>query len=78
MEVELPLNPYSNDLFPGLLVFEDVYGFKVFEGPNVGVPAILDMTVAGSLVRIDTIAGYRELHCSGVKVEERNKSEKYL
>ena len=33
MEVELPLSPDSDDLVPRLLVFEDVHGYQVFDGP---------------------------------------------
>ena len=43
MEVELPRNESSNDLVPRLLVFEEAYGYQVFEGPFEGCPAILDM-----------------------------------
>jgi hypothetical protein len=77
MEVELPLSPDSDDLVPRLLVFEDVHGYQVFDGPFQGIPAILEMQVVGEegrwrRVRIDTNAGNRELFCTGVRVLEHN------
>jgi hypothetical protein len=65
MEVELPANPDSDELVPRLLVFDNVHGYQVFDGPFDGIPAILDMKVAGEQgrwrqVRIDTNAGHRE------------------
>ena len=73
MEVELPDNPDSDELVPRLLVFNDVHGYQVFEGPFQGCPTILDMKVVGEQgrwqrVRLDTNAGYRELFCTGVRV----------
>jgi hypothetical protein len=73
MEVELPANPYSDELVPRLLVFDDVHSYKVFEVPFSGIPAILGMHLIGEQdrwwqVRIDTNAGYRELFCRGVRV----------
>jgi hypothetical protein len=75
MEVELPVTPDSDELFQRLLVFDDVHGYQVFDGPFQGVPAILDMQVVGEQgrwrrVRIDTNAGHRELFCTGVRVIE--------
>jgi len=77
MEVELPVNPDSDELVPRLLVFDDVHGYKIFEGPFSGNPTILDMQLVGEQgrwrqVRIDTNAGYRELFCGGVRVLERD------
>ena len=78
MQVELPKNESSDDLVPRLLVFEDAYGYQVFEGPFQGCPAILDMQVVGEQgrwrrVRLDTNAGYREVHCTGVRVLEHER-----
>jgi hypothetical protein len=78
MEVELPVNPESDDLVPRLLVFDDVHGYQVFDGPFEGIPAILDMQVLGQQgrwrkVRIDTNAGYRELYCTAVRVVEYDR-----
>ena len=75
MEVELPASPESEELVPRLLVFEDVHGYRVFEGPFHGIPAILDMQIVGEQgrwrqVRIDTSAGHRELYCAAVRVVE--------
>jgi len=82
MEVDLPastdsdeLDPFE-ELVPRLLVFADVHGYKVFDGPFEGIPAILDMEIVGQegrwrRVRIVTNAGNRELFCTGVRVLER-------
>jgi hypothetical protein len=77
MEVELPARPDSDELVPRLLVFDDVHGYQIFDGPFQGVPAILDIRVVGeqgrwSRVRIDTNAGHRELFCTGVRVLEHD------
>ena len=76
MDVLLPIDPMSADLVPRLLVFEGVYGYQIFEGPVVGCPTILDLSVVEKLgglglssrVRLDTTHGYRELCCTAVKV----------
>jgi len=77
MEVELPKDKSSDDLVPRLLVFEDVHGYQVSEGPFQGSPAILDMQVIGEQgrwrrVRLNTNAGYRELFCTGVRLIEND------
>jgi hypothetical protein len=77
MEVELPASPESDELVPRLLVFDDVHGYQVFDGPFDGIPAILDMQVVGEegrwrRVRIDTNAGHRELFCTGVRALEHD------
>jgi hypothetical protein len=76
MEVKLPVSPDSEQLVPRLLVFEDVYGYQVFEGPFQGVPTILDIEIIGEQarwrrIRIDTNAGHRELFCAGIRIEDR-------
>jgi hypothetical protein len=76
MEVELPVGPDSDELVRRLLVFEEVHGYQVFDGPFHGTPAILDMQVVGEQgrwrrVRIDTNAGYREVFCTAVRVADR-------
>ena len=76
MEVELPASPESEELVPRLLVFEDVHGYQIFDGPFDGIPAILDMQIVGEQgrwrqVRIDTNAGHRELYCTSVRVVGR-------
>ena len=38
MEANLPENPASDELVPRLLVFDDVYGYQIFEGPFQGCP----------------------------------------
>ena len=59
MEVELPVNPDSDELALRRLVFEDVHSYQVFEGPFQGCPAILEMRIVEEQgrwqrVRIDT------------------------
>jgi len=78
MEVELPKDEQSDDLVPRLLVFDDAYGYQVFEGPFEGCPAILDMQVVGEQgrwrrVRLDTNAGYREVYCTAVRTLEHER-----
>ena len=76
MDVLLPADPMSDDLVPRLLIFEDVYGYQIFEGRVVGCPTILDLSVVEKLgnlgkwsrVRLDTTHGYRELCCTAVRV----------
>lgn len=75
MEVELPTSPDSDDLSPHLLIFEDIHGYQVFDGPFKGVPAILNMKVIGEdgrwqRIRIETNAGNRELFCTAVRVTD--------
>lgn len=80
MEVELPKDEWSDELVPRLFVFDNAYGYQVFEGPIQGSPAILEMQVVEALgrwrrVRLDTNAGYREVHCTGIRVlEHKNAS----
>jgi len=73
MECELPASEWSDDLVPKLLVFDDVYNYRVCEGAMVGCPTLLDMEVVGerdgrTSLRLHTTAGYRELDCSAVRV----------
>jgi hypothetical protein len=77
MECELPAGEWSDDLVPKLLVFEDVYNYRVCEGAIVGCPTLLDMEVVGerdgrSTLRLDTTAGYRELDCRAVRVVDHD------
>src|SRR5580658_8760995 len=73
MECKLPTTEWSNDLVPRLLIFEEVYNYRVYEGAIVGRPTLLDLTITGerdrrTCLRIDTTAGYRELDCTAVKI----------
>jgi hypothetical protein len=73
MECALPATEWSDDLVPRLLVFDDVYNYRVCEGPIVGCPTLLDIAIIGeregrSCLRIDTTAGYRELDCTAVRI----------
>jgi hypothetical protein len=78
MEVWLPADPMSDDLVRRFLIFEDVYGYQIFEGRCTGCPVILDLSVVEKLgnlgkcsrVRLDTTHGYRELCCTAVRVCE--------
>lgn len=75
MIVLLPANPTSDELVPRLLVFEDVYGYQIFEGRVDGAPVMLNLSVVGkwqhwSRVRLDTNYGYRELYCKSLRVCE--------
>lgn len=58
------------------VVFENAYGYKEFEGPFEGSPAILSVAVVAthdrwSQLRIETNAGYREVFCGGVYLRAR-------
>lgn len=73
MECELPVSEWSDDLVPRLLVFEDVYNYRVCEGAIDGPPTLLGMEVIGerkgrSTLRLDTTAGCRDLDCTAVRV----------
>ena len=73
MECELPGSEWSDDLVPKLLVFEEVYNYRVCEGAIVGCPTLLDLEIVGeregrSTLRLDTTAGYRELDCRTVRI----------
>ena len=73
MECELPILERGEQLEPRLLVFENVYNYRVCEGAIVGCPTLLDLTITGerdrrTCLRIDTTAGYRELDCTAVKI----------
>ena len=77
MHVELPILKRGEQLEPRLLVFEDVYGYKVVEGFINGCPTLLDLTIIGkeqrwSRVRLDTSVGYREILCGSVRVIEHD------
>jgi len=79
MECELPASEWSDDLLPKLLVFEDVYNYRVCEGAITGCPTLLDMQIVGerngrSALRLDTTAGYRELDCRAVRVVDHDHS----
>ena len=77
MECELPVSEWSDDLVPKLLVFEDVYNYRVYEGAIHGCPTLLDIKVVGerdgrSTLRLDTTAGYRELDCRTARVVDHD------
>jgi hypothetical protein len=73
MEALLPAAPMSDDLVLRLLIFEEAYGYQIFEGRVGGCPVILDLSIVEKLgkwnrVRLNTNHGYRELCCTSVKV----------
>ena len=75
MAVLLPASPWSDELVPRSLVFEDVYGYQIFEGRVEGCPVILGLSVVEksgrwSRVHLDTTHGYREFYCTAVKLGE--------
>lgn len=75
MAVMLPTSPTSDELVPRLLVFEEVYGYQIFEGRVSGCPVMLDLSIVEksgrwSRVRIDTNHGYREFYCTAGRVCE--------
>ena len=77
MECELPATEWSDDLVPRLLVFEDVYNYRVCEGAIVGPPTLLGLEITGerngrTTLRLDTTAGYRELDCTGVRIVDHD------
>lgn len=54
-----------------MITFKNAYGYKEFEGPFQGSPAILSVSAdehdeQWSKVTIETNAGYRELFCSEI------------
>jgi len=78
MEAMLPVSPMSDDLEPGCLVFEDIYGYQVFEGPISGTLTILDIKVVSKdgrwwLVRLETGAGHRQVFCKTVQLTRRKR-----
>jgi hypothetical protein len=73
MECELPILERGERLEPRLLVFEDVYNYRVCEGAIVGPPTLLGMEIVGehdgrTRLHLDTTAGFRELDCIAVRV----------
>jgi hypothetical protein len=73
MEVEYPVDWEHNVLEKRCLVFEDVHGYQIFEGPFEGCPTILDTAIistAGrwSRIKLQTNAGWRELSCTAVRL----------
>ena len=79
MEVEYPVDWERNVFDRRLLVFADVHGYQVFEGPFQGLPTILDAEIVGtdgrwSRLRLDTNAGYRDLSCTGVALGDHGRA----
>src|SRR5438270_731485 len=77
MECDLPVNDWSDDLVPKLLVFEGVSNYRVCEGAIVGCPTLLGIEIVGerdgrTSLRLDTTAGHRELDCIAVRVVDHD------
>ena len=75
MEVHYPVDWEHNVFEKRCLVFEDVYGYQVFDGPFVGCPTILDASIIStdggySRIRLETNAGHRELNCTAIRLVE--------
>jgi hypothetical protein len=75
MEVDSPVDWERNIFKKRLLVFENVHGYQVSEGPFLGCPTILDASIISadgtwSRVRLETNAGTRELSCTEVRLIE--------
>ena len=73
MDVEYPVDWERNVFEKRRLVFEDVHGYRVFDGPFEGCPTILDASIIStegrwSKVRLETNAGWRELSCTAVRL----------
>ena len=68
MRLLYPEEWQSNTFAEAIVVFEDAYGYKEFQGPFEGSPTILSVKVVGrndrwSQLRIETNAGYCEVYC---------------
>ena len=73
MEVEYPVDWENNIFEPRLLIFEDVHGYQIFDGPFDGRPTILGASIIStdgrwSRIRLETNAGNRELNCKSVRL----------
>lgn len=76
MRVLYPEDWRSEKYSERIVIFEDAYGYKEFEGPIVGSPIILSASISGSaerwsLIRLETNAGYREVYCCDVYLQTR-------
>jgi hypothetical protein len=74
-EVEYPTNWEANILERRWIVFDDVLGYRVCEGPFQGSPTILDVQITRRIdgrceLQIDTNAGTRYLSCTDVRLLE--------
>ena len=83
MEVEYPVDWERNIFEKRLLVFDDVHGYQVFDGPFGGCPTILDASILDtdgrwSRLRLDTNAGRRELSCTAVRLIEYDRVAEHL
>ena len=73
MEVEYPVDWENNIFEKRLLIFEDVHGYQIFDGPFDGRPTILGASIIStdggwSKIRLETNAGNRELNCKSVRL----------
>ena len=75
LRLSYPVDWESDTYENRVVLFTDAYGYKEFEGPFLGSPAILGASIVGSnehwqLLRLDTNAGYRELFFKEVMLVE--------
>jgi hypothetical protein len=78
MVVDYPVDWNNNVFEKKRLVFENVLNFQVSEIAFHGSPTILDVKVLqedewGTRIRLETNAGYRDLSCTAIKIEEFDK-----
>jgi hypothetical protein len=78
MEVMYPMD-WQNDVFElRRLIFSDAYSYQVYEGPFLGCPTILDAEITSTVdrwnkIRLGTTAGFREVMCVSVALEDINQ-----
>ena len=72
MELDYPIDWQANLFAPQTLIFHDVLGYTVAEGPFAGSPTIMgcSASVDGKLTRIilETNAGQRSLSCTRIEL----------
>lgn len=74
IDVDYPID-WQNDIFEHkIIVFRNVLNYEVHEGPFEGRPTILQVQQVGrkeerSLLRIETNAGFRQLLCTEVELQ---------
>ncbi len=77
--IEFPENWESNKFINAKLIFENMIGYEIHEGPFSGCPTILEIREDGNRedfafkrtkVVLETNAGYRTLYCSNILLEK--------
>ncbi len=72
-EVDYPVDWERGVFEPRVIIFTDVLGYEVHEGPFTGAPTLLEWTLQGhengrDVIRIETNAGYRQFACKSVRL----------